>query len=87
MENIKLKINKTMSVEVVTEYELKDIGSFNKEELLQQIEDCCDDINEVEELIINSGFVLNYENNCEYDNNNFIGGELEIDEDITPIEV
>lgn len=87
MENIKLRINKTMSVEVVTEYELKDIGSFNKEELLQQIEDCGDDINEVEELIINSGFVLNYENNCEYDNNNFISGELEIGEDITPIEV
>lgn len=87
MENIKLKINKTMSVEVVTEYELKDIGSFNKKELLKQIEDCGDDINEVEELIINSGFVLNYENNCEYDNNNFISGELEIGEDITPIEV
>lgn len=87
MENIKLKINKTMNVEVVTEYELKDIGSFNKEELLKQIEDCGDDINEVEELIINSGFVLNYENNCEYDNNNFISGELEIGEDITPIEV
>lgn len=87
MENIKLRINKTMNVEVVTEYELKDIGSFNKEELLQQIEDCGDDINEVEELIINSGFVLNYENNCEYDNNNFISGELEIGEDITPIEV
>lgn len=87
MENIKLRINKTMNVEVVTEYELKDISSFNKEELLQQIEDCGDDINEVEELIINSGFVLNYENNCEYDNNNFISGELEIGEDITPIEV
>lgn len=87
MENIKLRINKTMSVEVVTEYELKDIGSFNKEELLKQMEDCGDDINEVEELIINSGFVLNYENNCEYDNNNFISGELEIGEDITPIEV
>lgn len=87
MESIKLKINKTMNVEVVTEYELKDISSFNKEELLKQIEDCGDDINEVEELIINSGFVLNYENNCEYDNNNFISGELEIDEDITHIEV